>query len=125
MTGLERCDGPECPVCGCLDTVPCLARNRWGGGSVARFRCRNCGKVFRQGPRWNGQDRQDQQEKATAEEPEPPANREVSPGGAVIYRAVHCPQCGSADVKITSTRRPVRHHKCKACGEAFKSVESG
>jgi transcription elongation factor Elf1 len=45
------------------------------------------------------------------------------PPTAVGYPVAACPQCGSPKIKVTSTRRPVRHHKCGACLARFKSVE--
>lgn len=111
---LDRCDGPACPHCGCQDTEIDRRRRRWGAAST-RYRCRNCGTTWHP-TRWTAESA----EPATAE---PNGNGEVSAGGAVIYRPVRCPECGSTDTKVTSTRRPVRHHKCRACGAAFKSVE--
>ncbi|MDQ3288930.1 MAG: hypothetical protein M3Q42_11870 [Pseudomonadota bacterium] len=34
-----------------------------------------------------------------------------------------CPRCQSGKVKVTSTRKPLRHHKCDACSATFKSLE--
>jgi hypothetical protein len=48
------------------------------------------------------------------------AGRGVSP---VNYPVKGCPSCGSPNVKVTSTRKPIRHHKCEACAARFKSVE--
>jgi len=45
-------------------------------------------------------------------------------GDAVPYYPVRCPQCGSSDVRVTSTRRyGLRYHKCRHCSAPFKSVE--
>ena len=112
LTQLERCDGPECPKCGCEDTHCYVGRRRWGGAEYVQFICGHCGAIFHPGPRW-------QAEQKTNSKPD-----DVSAGGAVIYRPVRCPKCGSVKTKVTSTRRPVRHHKCKDCGECFKSVEA-
>ena len=119
---LEKCDGPACPRCGCQDTAPHYARNRWGGGSVARRRCRHCACVFVDGPRWDQRLQDAQGTPQPPQEEAPPAEPQRA-NGAVVYRPVRCPKCGSTDVKITSTRRPVRHHKCRVCEERFKSVE--
>ena len=111
---LQKCDGPACPACGCQDTRRYAGRRRWTGQEYVQFVCQHCGKVFYPEDRW--QEKSAEQEKT----PEP----EISPGGAVIYRPVRCPKCNSLKVKVTSTRRPVRHHKCEDCGERFKSVEA-
>ena len=41
----------------------------------------------------------------------------------VHFHPLKCPACGSQRVRVTSTRLPVRQHKCKECGHPFKSVE--
>jgi Zn finger protein HypA/HybF involved in hydrogenase expression len=43
---------------------------------------------------------------------------------AVVWHVITCPDCGSDETKVTSTRRPIRHHKCLACQSCFKSYES-
>jgi hypothetical protein len=118
--GLERCDGPACPHCGCQDTELDRRRGRWGGSSV-RHRCRHCGATWYP-RRWKKENGQPDGQPDRTPEPTEQAS-EISPGGAVIYRPLHCPECGGTDTKITSTRRPVRHHKCRQCGASFKSVE--
>jgi hypothetical protein len=50
----------------------------------------------------------------------PPANTL----DAVAFTPMLCPKCQSKEVKTTSTRKPVRMHKCAACGWTFKSVEA-
>ena len=94
--------GPPCTHCGCNDTLvvrePEL--HEWFDSGLAR--CNECGGVF--------------SFSAVAEdEPKHP--------NAVAYVAVHCPACNSDDCPITSTRRPIRLHRCRTCGETFKSVE--
>jgi len=91
---MRRTEGPECPGCGCRDTVhkrPGRGRGiPWIDGGVGRYRCRNCAREF---------------------------------FPAVYYPDARCPTCGSADVPVTSTRRPVRHHKCRDCRSCFTSHE--
>jgi hypothetical protein len=41
----------------------------------------------------------------------------------VIFQPVRCPSCRSQDVPVQHTRLPVRYHRCRSCGETFKSVE--
>ena len=110
---LEPVEGPECPYCGCKDVRVVDQRSRWGK-PIVRSRCRHCGAMF------------------TAAAPVPdardppedllPAERPAGVAEAVIYRPIRCPDCGSAETKITSTQRPIRYHKCR-CGRTFKSVE--
>lgn len=106
---LTRVDGPECPRCGCTDSEIVRWQRGWSGRRQARRRCRHCGAVF------SGESEQDDDEEDAVGEP---AARQP-----VRYVTTRCPSCGSADVKVTSTRRPIRHHKCQACGETFKSYE--
>jgi len=42
---------------------------------------------------------------------------------AVIWHIIHCPKCGSKNVPVHTTKRPVRYHICSDCGHKFKSVE--
>jgi len=96
---LSRVSGPECPHCGCADVEQMAPATGGWFGRTARYQCRHCGWRFA----------------ADA----PPAN-EAQP---VIYQPVRCPSCGHPDCPVTSTRRPVRHHQCRACGLRFKSYE--
>jgi hypothetical protein len=61
-----------------------------------------------------------------AEEPEPCEELPPRPK-MVVYPVVLCPidqgGCGSQNTKVSSTQRPMRRHKCKDCGFAFKSME--
>jgi len=113
---LEKCQGPECPRCGCQDTEEVFARGRWNGARLPRLVCKNCGFQWRK-KKW-----------ATAQgngdtaEAEPSEHAEPIPEG-VVYHVIRCPNCNSDQTAITSTRRPIRHHKCKQCGNTFKSVE--
>lgn len=98
---LERVEGPECPHCGCMDQAV-LSRSRWNGRYTERRGCRHCGHIF------SAQSTDDL-------EPEPPT----------YYPAILpvCPTCGSTDNVVTHTLRPIRHHRCRQCGERFKSTE--
>jgi transposase-like protein len=115
---LKKCDGPECPYCGCEDTEKRKFGVRWGQ-AIEKWVCGNCGSTFMVQER----------------KPEATANGnghhqiDDSRPKLIVYPLMRCPEdrggCGSTDTKVTSTRRPVRHHKCKACGYTFKSVEEG
>ena len=41
----------------------------------------------------------------------------------VAYRPIRCPVCKSKAVATTSTRVPIRYHKCRRCSNNFKSFE--
>lgn len=45
MLTLDPVDGPECPRCGCRDSVAVARAKRWGV-SVARLQCTLCGQKF-------------------------------------------------------------------------------
>ena len=121
---LERCDGPECPRCGCQETTPTYARSRWGGGSIARLKCGACGYVFTEGPRWKDGNGDDDGANGQSQQDAPPVDTPAATDGVVEYRPVRCPACKSTDVQTTSTRRPLRYHKCRACDYRFKSREA-
>lgn len=108
-----RKEGPDCPRCGCVDTELLqridrrveLADSTMWGEVLERLRCNHCGHAYY----YN-------------REPEP--GEEVEPvAGLVIYTPIRCPDCNSKEVRTTSTRRPVRYHKCGNCGRSFQSVE--
>lgn len=99
----------DCQECGCpdveVDKVP--RPGEWFPSGLAR--CNECGSTwsFRQ---------PDKEQEAKAEDGEPR-------GAAVLYHPVKCPVCQSTDVPVQHSQLPVRYHKCRSCGEPFKSVE--
>ncbi len=108
---LQRCDGPECPECGCCDS-DVLNRYRWGDQEFEHVACNHCDKRWQVKVSANGNGQVKAPDKAAA-------NR------GVVYHVMRCPdpQCGSKNIRVTSTRTPIRHHLCKDCGKRFKSVE--
>ena len=100
-----RVDGPECPECGCRESVV-VGRSGWWGRPSTRRRCGFCAVEF------SAVEDDDEEEDAAVDD-------------VVKFHVVRCPFCGSEDTKVTSTRRPVRHHRCLAegCGLTFKSKE--
>ena len=132
---------PDCPHCGC-NAVRVVGRGRVRFGRLVRcFRCDHCASTWTERENWPtklepvpafstrpelGPDRlcpPPTTDPPPVPAPPPPPPDDVSPGGAVRYHVVRCPKCQSDRTKITSTQRPVRYHKCKACGHTFKSVE--
>ena len=121
----------DCPRCGCNAVARLRDAGSRFGVPIRRLRCGHCGHTWQHRDPWPTTKRPpataEDLEPAWAEDPEPaesePPAAEVSPGGAVIFHPVRCPDCGSDDTKVTSTRRPVRYHKCRGCGATFKSVE--
>lgn len=89
----------DCPACGCNATL-LVGRTRWWGDIVEKRQCEHCGKRFTCSP--------DQDDPAVE---------------AVVYVRVQCPECSGDDCPVTSTQRPVRHHRCRDCGCRFKSIE--
>ena len=100
---LDRVDGAECPGCGCRDSAIVKAGSRWGKPFTRRT-CNHCGRLF----------------SATA----PSDSTGDTAVEVVAYPVLHCPSCTSIDVRVTSTRRPLRHHVCDACGHRFKTREA-
>jgi len=121
----------ECPKCGCNDVARLRDAGTRFGQPVRRLRCGHCGHTWQHRANWPTPkadlEAGKQPEPAWAEDVEPPLEEppaaDVSPGGAVFYHVVRCPECGSAETKVTSTKRPIRRHKCRECGAPFKSVE--
>jgi len=121
----------DCPKCGCNAVGPAGPGlyPRWGCAGK-RLRCEYCGHTWHERDPWPTP-KADLAAGKPAADPYPedaqpitaPRPTDPTPGGAVLFHAVHCPECGSTDTRVTSTRRPIRHHKCRACGETFKSVE--
>ncbi len=101
----DRCNDPPCPKCGCPQSDMVNSGTRWGRPRV-RLRCTVCGSTW-----W------------TRPQATPAAEAETEQADhAVRFHVVRCPKCGGTDTRVTSTRRPVRYHRCK-CGHTFKSVE--
>ena len=104
---LNEITGPECPNCACRHSTVIRRWLDWNKATYVARQCRHCGK------RWSA-------ELITEPEPEPEQPKEV----AYPVLEIRCPACGSADTKVKSTRRPLRFHKCGACGHCFKSRET-
>lgn len=86
----------DCPQCGCEDVTEIGPRRRWWGNPIAQLGCNNCGHAF-------------------------VATADYAPSG-VEYPVIRCVHCSSADTFVASSPLPVRWHKCRSCGESFKSV---
>ena len=99
---LAEIKGPICPNCECRDSQV-IERGTRFKSNFDRRRCRHCGRVWREQRPTNGD----------ADKPARP----------VAYATTACPKCGSKQTRVTSTRKPIRHHKCDGCGTAFKSFE--
>jgi len=132
ITSLRPVEGPECPRCGCTESVVLPGGGSrwfsavnpktgqpWGQDATSqRRRCRHCGQEFHA--------------VALDLQASPPAesvSAEPALPAAVRYYVLRCPACRSDRTKVTKTMHPkdgptVRYHKCQACGHKFKSVES-
>lgn len=108
---LERVVGPACPRCGCEDSRV-LDRAKWWGRVNCSRRCAACGHQF-SAP---------EVEHATAGV-EMPEAEEPQESASVTFHVIRCPHCGGEKTRVTKTMRPVRYHRCRGCGQNFKSVE--
>lgn len=100
----------ECRECGCPDVEVDHAPTPGEWFPTGRARCNECGSHFTfRAPERREQEAEDRYVEGR--------------GGAVIYRPVRCPTCKSADVPVQHSEPPVRYHRCRNCGETFKSVE--
>lgn len=109
--------GPSCPNCGCQDVRILRHPQRAGWLSAhgqGRAQCNACSRPFAIAAIQEGQDVEHAEPLVTQRTPTPPS---------VQYQVLLCPACGSEKVRVTSTQRPVRHHKCKECDHTFKTVE--
>lgn len=102
--GMVLAEAAECSHCGCKDF-------RLYGTSR---HCRHCGKPWIR--------RLVPESKVEVKAVTAPAVVRGDPN-TVSYHVVRCPSCGSKNTKVSSTRRPIRHHKCKDCEHNFKSEE--
>ena len=103
----------ECRECGSLDVEVDHAPAAGEWFPTGRARCNDCGNrfLFRAPAKAKEQEREDL------------ARYVEGRGGAVVYRPVRCPTCRSTDVPVQHSEPPVRYHRCRNCGETFKSVE--
>lgn len=118
---LQRVQGPECPKCGCRASLRIREYESWGKPWETR-RCDYCFKT------WNAE--VISSSAAATYERKGPADKpadgiKIPRERTTVALAVKCPKCGSEHTRVTSTRRPIRHHKCKECGKCFKTNESG
>ena len=105
MMRLEKVNGPECDNCGCTESEVVQRFKRWGKPYLLR-QCGACGVEF--------------------QAPDAESNGQAKPTDddrGITYLVNRCPKCGSSTIPVTSTRRPIRWHKCGDCGQTFKSVE--
>lgn len=148
---LDRCDGPECPMCGCRDAtilrepadpsdpdgwIAHLEQNvapgsykpeKWRSGlwwQTGRARCNHCGleHSYRPDPPHEG----DEEELDDELDDEPPVPRPASTPASETT----CPACGGSRYWVYKTRTldngsNVRYRKCKDCqhrGDGNKSL---
>lgn len=131
---LDRADGPPCPNCGCRDAeILREATPRpegwkpdpdvsWWDQQIdtqGRAKCKCCRLEFTF--------------KEVLTEPEEPEMPISEPEAAAVATSaptvistqtvptVACPECGAA-MRVTSTRRSVRYHKCPKCGKTSKTA---
>ena len=90
-TGLERCTGPECPRCGCRDSVVVRSSGRWRAPEIERRHCKNCDFEWRE-KKW-----------AKFEPVEPSNGDGEEETGAVVFHVLRCPACQSEKTKVTSS----------------------
>lgn len=103
---LERCNDPPCPKCGCNQSELVSSSAGLRGGKHERRECGHCGKRF------------------GVNIPAPAGDALAAElGGGVVYRPVRCPGCASDNQVVTSTQGRLRYHRCRDCGQRFKSVE--
>ncbi len=115
MAWLEICKGPECPHCGCRDSE--ILKEPAGGRSwfnSGRARCRHCGMEF------SFQELPPEPEPAPIVEPEQTVPIQIAER---TIPAPKCPDCGG-EMRVTSTRKAVRYHKCDACGRTMKTPKT-
>lgn len=94
----------HCGHCGCNYLIPIYRSTARGRVRIdGLFRCDYCGKAHRV-IAW----------KPKEEKPEAESN----PTGLDKKR---CPECGSTDLKVTSTRAQFRWRKCLCCNHNFKT----
>lgn len=123
MAGFRTQNGgahDDCRRCGCNDVSVVEERRRFGQPSQ-RLHCNHCQLTWwEHPPSWEKPD-------------DGPTAAEIAEADqyAVEFVVIRCPRldratgrrCGSTDTRVTSTRPPIRYHRCNSCGQPFKSVE--
>ena len=122
---LDRCRGPECPNCGCRDAellrepIPDTPQQKtWFGSGLAE--CNHCRRRFHF--------------KELPAQPQPPPIEDVSveleepaplPDPPRIEKTfmpvVMCDDC-NVQMRITSTKKALRYHRCPQCGNTAKTA---
>ncbi|MFA7254139.1 MAG: hypothetical protein WC107_06330 [Patescibacteria group bacterium] len=126
---LTRCEGPECPFCGCnqaeilVPPKPQLGQASWFG--AGRAKCGHCRAVFsfRELPK-----PQTIPPPAIDAEPFdvalPVIEKDLMKNMEIqlhVVTAPKCPDCGG-DTRISSTRKTRRYHKCLDCGKTITTA---
>jgi len=110
---------PDCPRCGCPEAHTIEHGTRWGH-DWRKLRCALCGKTWTH----TAAAQISTPKPSRSADPAAPVDTGPPPDGlAVAYPLIRCPACDSTETRITSTRRPLRYHRCSDCGHTFKSRE--
>ena len=103
---LERITGPACPRCGFEGSTLITTTERVGyrddrivsRETIERRECDECGLRYH--------------------------TRGTPPPEVVTVQPIRCPACDSPQTHVTSSRLPLRYHRCDGCGRNFKSLET-
>lgn len=112
---LDRCVGPACRRCGCQQATilrePVAGDHSWWGTGTAK--CSHCGLVFG----IKAADLEVEQIAEAEPDPKPEPTPKIEQRTIAV---VTCEWCNVA-MKISSTRKTIRWHKCPQCGRTKKT----
>ncbi len=126
---LDRCQGPECPNCGCRDAEllrepingTAAGEKSWFGSGFAE--CNHCRRRFHfkevpaeaEPPAIEDTLLEEPEAELVTAEPDPPRIKRA------IIPEVTCEDCDTK-MKITTVKKHVRYHKCPQCGNTAKTA---
>lgn len=108
---LTKCDGPDCPHCGCRQTKVITPAKEGSWFTSGKAQCQFCGAMFGFTV---------SQSVAPTVEHQTPVVEHAPVKVEPQTPSIQC-TCGEL-MKVASTRKAIRYYKCERCGKTHKTA---